>query len=274
MSDTVKNPAAYLEQLGHAAAQNPADPVDIAQAALMLAALDHSGLPLEPARAHLAGIAEAMAAQGPMILRVGDGARALSTQLSTRLGYDGDRFSYDDPRNADLIQVIERRLGLPVTLGILYMHAARAAGMAATGLNTQSHFLVRIGHRHDDVTIDPFNGGAILEIGHPLPAALGDAHLAEPVGDIDVLLRLQNNLKIRALEKSRIARALEIAGRMTLIAPQRPDVWFDLARLNEANGVLGASRRAYERCMALSSPGEALHNEAAALLAHLKRRLN
>ena len=264
------DPHVYLETLG----RHADGAIDIAQAALMLAALDHPGLPLEPAQAHLADIAEAMKAQGPMIARVGDGARALSTQLSTRLGYEGDRFTYDDPSNADLIQVIERRRGLPVTLGILYMHAARAAGMTATGLNTQSHFLVRIAHRHDDVTIDPFNGGALLDDGHPLPAALAEAHLAEPVTDIDVLLRLQNNLKIRALEAEKGARALEIAGRMALIAPRRPDVWFDLARLNEANGVLGASRRAYERCLELSPQGAPLHNEAALLLAHLKRRLN
>jgi regulator of sirC expression with transglutaminase-like and TPR domain len=264
------DPRAYLEKLG----QDGDGPLDIARAALMLASLDHPGLPLAPFQAHLAEIAEAMTAQGPMIQRVGDGARALSTQLSTRLGYEGDRFTYDDPGNADLIQAIERRRGLPVTLGILYMHAARAAGMTAAGLNTQSHFLVRIGHRHDDVTIDPFNGGALLADGHPLPAALAEAHLAEPVSDVDVLLRLQNNLKIRALEAGKTPRALEIAGRMALIAPRRPDVWFDLARLNEANGVLGASRKAYERCLELSPQGEALHNEAALLLAHLKRRLN
>ena len=42
-------------------------------------------------------------------------------------------------------------MGLPVTLGILYMHAARAGGMSASGLNTQGHFLVRIGLRHDDL---------------------------------------------------------------------------------------------------------------------------
>ncbi len=105
--------------------------------------------------------------------------------------------------------MIERRRGLPVALGILYMHAARAAGMTASGLNTQSHFLVRLGHRHDDVTIDPFNGGVVLEAGAALPAQLGDAHLAQAVGDTDVLLRLQNNLKLRALENG------DAAGRWT-----------------------------------------------------------
>jgi regulator of sirC expression with transglutaminase-like and TPR domain len=153
------------------------------------------------------------------------------------------------------------------------MHAARAAGMTASGLNTQGHFLVRIGYRHDDVTIDPFNGGAMLEAGH-VPVGLGDAHLAQPVGDIDVLLRLQNNLKLRAQEAGDVERALSLALRMLVIAPARPDLWFDLARLNEAAGILGAAAKAYEACLGLTPRGQAMHNEAAISLAQLKRRLN
>ena len=265
-----ESPRRYLEELS----RSGDEPLDIATAALMLAALDHPGLPLAPFRAHLAEIAEAMKAQTLMIERVADGAQAVAILLATRYGYDGDRFRYQDPQNADLIQVIERRRGLPVSLGILYMHAARAAGLTASGLGTQSHFLVRLGHRHDDVTIDPFNGGTILDVDAPLPALLADAHLAQTVGDLDVLLRLQNNLKIRALEAGNGARALEVVSRMASIAPRRPDVWFDLARLNEDAGVLGAARRAYERCLELTPAGEALYNETVLSLSQLKRRLN
>jgi len=260
----------FLERLGKAGD----GPHDIALAALMLASLDHPGLPLAPFRAHLNEIADAMKQQAPMIARVGDGAKAIGILLTTRLGYDGDRFNYADPKNADLIAVIERRRGLPVSLGILYMHAARAAGMTASGLGTQSHFLVRLGHRHDDATIDPFNAGTVLEIGAPLPAALGDAHLAQPVPDTDVLLRLLNNLKMGALERGKSGRALEIAARMATIAPRRAEVWFDLAKLNENAGVLGAARKAYERCLELTPAGDALYNEAVLSLSQLKRRLN
>ena len=59
-----------------------------------------------------------------------------------RYGYDGDRLSYDDPRNADLMAVIDRRRGLPVALGILYIHAARAAGFEARGLEFARPFSV------------------------------------------------------------------------------------------------------------------------------------
>ena len=264
-----EDPGAYLESIGRMGD----GPHDLARVALMLAALDHPHKSLEPALAHLHEIGEAMRGETAAIRRVGDGARILSEVLSMRFGYGGDRLTYDDPKNADLIEVIERRRGLPVALGILYMHAARAAGMGASGLNTQGHFLIRVSFRHDDVTLDPFNNGIVLAGGN-LPPALRDAPIAEAVSDIDVLLRLTNNQKIRALERGQPERALEIARRMTLIAPRRADLWFDLGKINEVLGVLGAARKAYELCLTLAPAGEALHNEAVLALGQLKRRLN
>lgn len=270
------DPADYLRQLGQAGD----GPHDIAGAALMLSALDHSGRPLDPYRAHLAEVAKHARDEARLSSSGEDGARALAALLVGRYGYDGDRLAYDDPQNADFMTVIDRRRGLPVALGILYIHAARAAGFEATGLNTPGHFLLKIGLRGDEALIDPFNGGAALDrelLGGPPrmgAAAPDDPRLAEPIGDIDVLLRLNNNLKLRALQAGERVRALEIAKRMVLIAPRKPELWLDLARLNEAAGVLGAAQKAYEACLALAPPGAALHNEAAFGLHGLKRRLN
>lgn len=263
-------PQEYLKQLG----QKGDGPHDIAYAALMLGALDHPQKPLERSLMHIVELADAMRAEAPMILRVGDGARAL-VNLFARHGYEGDRVSYNDPANANLISVIERRRGLPVALGILAIHAARAAGMKAEGLNTQGHFVIRVTHRHDDLTLDPFNSCNIVDRDH-MPAELrgANAGLAQPVSDTDVLLRLDNNLKLRALENGENERALDITTRMTLIAPRRPDLWFDMGRINEALGVLGAARGAYEKCLEFARQGEPLHNEATVSLSHLKRRLN
>lgn len=266
------NPTEYLRKLG----ESGEGPHDIARAALMLGILDHQQASLDPYLAHLASIEDEMRREAAMIVRVGDGARALAALMHDRLGYEGERGpTYNEPRNANLVNVIDRRRGLPVALGILYMHAARAAGMKAEGLNTQGHFVIRITHRHDDLTIDPFNSGMVVDREH-MPAELRgvDAGLAQPVSDTDVLLRLENNLKIRALEIGKPDRALEVTNRMILIAPRRPDLWFDSARINEALGVLGAARTSYERCLEIARPGEPLHNEASLSLANIKRRLN
>jgi regulator of sirC expression with transglutaminase-like and TPR domain len=243
MSD---DPIEYLQGLGNSGS----GPHDIARAALMLAALDHPGLALEPYLGHLQQMEEAMQAESGLVRRVGDGARALVRLLVGRLGYDGDRLEYDNPRNADLISVIDRRRGLPVALGILYMHAARAAGLRADGLRAQSHFVLRLSYRGEDAIVDPFNGGSTVDRERlPVELRADDAGLAQTVSDSDVLLRLENNLKMRALNVGDHERGLELARRMVLIAPRRSDLWFDLARLNEALGVLGAARKAYEACL-------------------------
>jgi regulator of sirC expression with transglutaminase-like and TPR domain len=275
MIDTI-NPADYLRELGQAGN----GPHDIARAALMLSALDHAGRELEPYLEHLAEIATHARAEARISTTAEDGARSLAALLVGRFGYDGDRLSYDDPQNADFMSVIDRRRGLPVALGILYIHAARAAGFEASGLSSSGHFLLRITLKGTEALIDPFNGGAALDrealggpprMGAPQP---DDPRLAEPASDIDVLLRLENNLKIRVQQTGERIRALEIAKRMVLIAPQRPDMWIDLARLNEQAGALGAAQKAYEACLALAPQGAALHNEAALAMHALKRRLN
>jgi regulator of sirC expression with transglutaminase-like and TPR domain len=129
--------------------------------------------------------------------------------------------------------------------------------------------------------VDPFNGGAALDLGklHGQPplrghAGSGESSVAEAVSDTDVLLRLVNNLKLRALQMDERARAIELANRMVLIAPRRAELWFDLAHLNEASEALGAAREAFETCLEFAKVGEPLHNEAALALASLKRRLN
>jgi regulator of sirC expression with transglutaminase-like and TPR domain len=271
----------YLARIG----ESGDGPHDIATAALMLAALDHPETKLASYRAHLKEIAEAARMETAFATDVEFAARSLASILAGRYGYDGDRIQYDDVANADMISVIDRRRGLPVALGILYIHAARASGMEARGLFTPGHFLLRIAIKGGEAMIDPFNGGMTLDgdrlanprLGNPAiaePGAPDEPGALEPVPDTDVLLRLQNNIKGRALKARDMARAVEIARRMTLIAPKRPALWLDFGRLQEACGALSSARTAFERCIAVARPGEGLHNEAVLSLQAIKRRLN
>jgi regulator of sirC expression with transglutaminase-like and TPR domain len=269
-------PTEYLRRLG----DSGEGPHDLAVAALMLSALDHAECALDLYRTHLAEIAEQARLHTRLATSAMEGARSLASLLAGRYGYDGDRIAYDDPSNADIIAVIDRRRGMPVALGILYLHAARAAGCDAVGLSSPGHFLLRVGLRGTEALVDPFNGGAALEGENfrappSLRALPGNERQAlQAVCDTDILLRLENNLKLRALQMGATERALEIAQRMALIAPRRPEIWMELASLSEAEGALGAARRAYETCLALAQSGAPLHNEAALGLHGLKRRLN
>ena len=137
-----------------------------------------------------------------------------------------------------------------------------------------------------EAIIDPFNGGAVLDrerintpgFGAPLlvpePGSADQPDPFTPVSDIEVLLRLQNNIKNRALKDRNTARAIEILRRMTLIAPRRSIVWLELGRLQESAGALSYARGAYETCLKLPRSSDQVSNEATFALQALKRRLN
>jgi regulator of sirC expression with transglutaminase-like and TPR domain len=172
-----------------------------------------------------------------------------------------------------------------VALGILYIHAARAARMDAQGLHAPGHFLFKLTVRGSEALVDPFAGGATVEREQMTPQValpiianeLGEGDVPgayEPVSDVDVLLRLQNNIRSRALRNRDSARAIEIGRRMTQLAPYRPPLWLDLARLHESAGALSAARTAYEQCLKASRGGDMFHNEATLALHALRRRIN
>ena len=275
-------PAEFLRRLGEAGD----GPHDLAAAGLMLAALDRPEKHLAPFRAHLAELTEAVSAESHFARQAESVALSLSSIIAGHYGYEGEREHYDDPQNADMMAVIERRRGLPVALGILYIHAARASGMEACGLLSPGHFLLKVTVKGSEALIDPFNGGALVEREHLSAPGFGVSHLVpepgegdspdalSPVGDADVLLRLQNNIKTRALKNRETPRAIEILKRMILIAPRRSILWLELAHLQESTGALSAAHAAYENCLKLSRAGEDISNEAAFALHALKRRLN
>ena len=146
--------------------------------------------------------------------------------LGDAFGFAGDRETYDDPDNADLIRVIDRRCGLPISLSILYVAAARRLGWTANVLNVPGHVLVLIGEEAVPVIIDPFRGGvpvardqlATLLTAYDTGAAPAVRHVAA-MPNRAVLIRLLLNRATRAEQAGRGRRALELYGRMTVMAP-------------------------------------------------------
>src|SRR4029077_16348765 len=137
-----------------------------------------------------------------------DMAQVLSEVICGEFRYCGDEETYDDLDNANLMRVIERRKGLPVALGILYLTVARSQGWAAAGLNFPGHFLIRLESRDGRrAIIDPFHEGRVLETPASrqlLKVVSGQAGELEAshykaVSNRDILLRLQNNVKTRRL---------------------------------------------------------------------------
>jgi len=273
-------PEDLLKQLA-AVGELADDDLPLGETALILAALDHRDIELEPYRNHLAKLAEdARAGLGSLrrgMTEIEAVARVLADTIATRHRYAGDQATFDDPQNADLIRVIDRRRGLPVSLGILYIETAKRLGATARGLNTPGHFLLAIGNDEHAKVLDPFNAGVVLsqEELRPLPPVpQGEQSDYGPVSPRDVILRLLNNIRTRALAGKDLVRSLMILERMVLIAPRRADLWLDLSNANREAGKLKGAIGAAESCVKLAGDKSTVGREAAFALLSLKRMVN
>ncbi|WP_404381795.1 SirB1 family protein [Caenispirillum salinarum] len=241
------------------------DRFDLAEAALALAALRHPGVSLDPYRAHLRELSDDLAAAAAgMPPAAADQAGALAEVLAGRHGYQGDDQAYEDLQNADLIRVMDRRRGLPVTLGILYIHAGRSQGWDVVGLNFPGHFLVRVqGGDAERVILDPFNGGQIVEA-HDLRALLKASQgqgaeltpdVYQPVTDRATVMRLLNNIKLRHMEATRFDQALATITDMLLLAPDDPMLWRERGLMHMRTGDLPGAVTALEEYLARAPEG-------------------
>ncbi len=264
------------------AGSQPDDALDLAETALAFAALDRtcSG---DWYREHIRRICVEIGADAAD--RDPDGVEgpssALAAVFADRYGYRGDTATYEDPQNANLMRVIDRRKGLPVALGILYIHAARAQGWDCAGLNFPGHFLIRLDRHGERAILDPFDGGrprGPADLRSLLKAVLGQdvelepGHYA-PVGNRAVLLRLQNNLKLRHIKDGRYAEAAKVLDGMVMIAPDQPDLWREAGLVRARLGEYGAAIEALDRFITAADSDHARH-EAATLLQQIKARLN
>jgi regulator of sirC expression with transglutaminase-like and TPR domain len=147
------------DHLRHVGTQADAE-IDLAETALALAALERPEVSLDRYRDHLARLTDAVAEQAAHSPEdVEARVAALRAVLAEHYGYAGDALTYDDLQNANLMRVIDRRKGLPVALGILYIGTARNLGWDIHGLNFPGHFLIRLNQAGERAILDPFNGG-------------------------------------------------------------------------------------------------------------------
>lgn len=178
-------------------------------------------------------------------------ADALVTLLADSEGFTGDTETYDAPENADLLAVIKRRRGLPISLAILYVALARRMGWQADILGLPGHVLVSLGTPSARILIDPFADGRLVDatgVKAIIERALGrqakvEPQHVEPLGNRETLVRLLMNQASRARRAGDAPRALTLYRRMTLIAPDHSTLWWERARLERVAGDIEAARR-------------------------------
>lgn len=256
--------------------------VDLAEAALLLASRERPGVSLSRYRDHLGELVAAVSrAHESLPEGVSRKRDALASVIHDDFEYTGDRQSYDDLQNANLMRVIDRRKGLPIALGILHIHCGRALGWDICGLNFPGHFLVRLDDGASRTILDPFNNGVevtvaelreLLKATHGADAELTPAHYAI-ASNRDILIRLQNNRKIRLLKSDQVADGLVAVEDMLLFAPGEAALWHEAGVLNTHLENLRAALIAFDHCHDLTpDPGD--RARISSLIADIRGRLN
>ncbi|MCP5381144.1 MAG: hypothetical protein H6912_02125 [Kordiimonadaceae bacterium] len=223
MIPTLDKQIEFLKNVGNI----PEDEIELAETALMLASLDRPGVSLQKYRHHLEIIKLDMATEGQDAISAEERAAALTEVMWARHEYKGDDEFYDDLQNANLMSVIDRRRGLPISLGILYLHAAHSQGWIAEGVNFPAHFLIRLYGKNDQVIIDPFHKGKILDakdLRELVETISGGSQKLEHwhharLAKRAILVRLLNNIKIRCLNVSDFDLAMNALKRIAYIDP-------------------------------------------------------
>jgi regulator of sirC expression with transglutaminase-like and TPR domain len=247
--------------------------LDLAEAALLIAAEEYPGLDVAAYLARLDALGErvrTLAAAAPAGQRDADQSAmaALHHVLFEQEGYTGDPIEeqyqpYYHPRNSFLNEVLDRKRGMPITLSLLYCEVARRAGLAAAGIALPGHFIAEFRGRHTSVLVDPYRGGYRLtaEDRAVLPA---EYLVAAPKKQI--LARILTNLKQAYRLRGPLTKALAAVERLLALSPSLDQVrdrglilaqmdlpgpaWFDLklyARLAHGAPDAAGAAQAAER---------------------------
>ncbi|NUN63463.1 tetratricopeptide repeat protein [Pseudanabaena biceps] len=159
----------------------------------------------------------------------------INRYLFEEQGFSGNDADYYSPRNSFINDVLDRRLGIPLSLSIIYILLGDRLGFAMDGISFPGHFIIRPQHPDLEIFIDPYNKGEILfpeDCAAKLTQLYGQAmplqpEYLQPVGIRRILDRLLTNLKLIYLRQHQPDKALGAIERSLMLYPDVPTQWRD-----------------------------------------------
>ena len=240
---------------------------DLGRAALEVARLGHPDLDPAPTLAALDGLADAVRPRLPDGASRAEAARTLARVLFGECGFRGNAGDYYDPRNSFLNDVVDRRLGIPISLSVLAIEVGRRLGIPMEGVGFPGHFLVRVADGRETLLLDCFAGGAPVGNDELLARlrALAESHqgpdfaqvparFLEPTPPAGILARMLRNLLRIYLERREPERALAAVDLLLVLVPGSAEDLRTRARLYEALECFASAAADLRRYLALA-PG-------------------
>lgn len=216
----------------------PEDDIDLGTAALVVGEFEYPDIDVANYLAKLDALTERAQAL------VGDDERhsklqGLNRALFQEAGYRGNEEDYNDPRNSFINEVIDRKIGTPISLSVIYIEVGRRMGIDLVGVNFPGHFLVRYQGGDQSFILDPFHLGMTLpasELRSRVRDVLGaDAELLpehqEPATKRQILARMLTNLSVIYRRAGDFYRHIEVIERLLILEPENNKLQVELKRL-------------------------------------------
>jgi regulator of sirC expression with transglutaminase-like and TPR domain len=258
--------------------------VDLAEAALLVAAEEYPQLDVRSYLVRLDEMGCALRQRLDEEPRPERAVMALNYYLFQEQGFRGNVEEYYDARNSYLNEVLDRRIGIPITLSTVYMEVARRAGLEVEGVGLPGHFVVRIRTPLQPLLVDPFHGGTLLtekDCQERLDRIFSgkvklEPKMLEACRTKEMLERLLRNLKAIYLRDQDTDRALRVVDLIVRIQPGSAEDLRDRGVLYAALDCYGLAAQDLESYLSLAPRANDAEELAAraALLRHKAARLN
>ena len=251
------------KRLLRAVTLKPDREINLAEAALAIAISEYPKLDVRSYLEQLDNMA------GVVSERLSSGA-SLSTVISQmnrflfeEQGFVGNTVAYYDPRNSFLNEVLERKMGIPITLSLVYIEIGQRLGLPFAGVMFPGHFLVKLSIHAGDIVLDPYAGGRSLSK-EELNVRLSRVSRQDPGGDVDLsrllasarkkdtLVRLLRNLKGIYVGSGEYHKALNTIQHILIIKPDSGKEIRDRGYVYEKLECFRAASEDYERYLALA----------------------
>jgi regulator of sirC expression with transglutaminase-like and TPR domain len=237
------------------AVRRPDAGIDLFISCLLIAAEEYPELEIDSYVAKVSGLCGMVRDRLPAAPSMYDTIHLTGQVLFRDCGLRGNSENYYDPRNSFVNEVLDRGLGIPITLSIVYMEVATRAGLKLRGIGMPGHFLLAAGSGEEEIFIDPYHNGGLLSRkecvnlalrGRPMPNEFQTTmvkRLLPANSNRSILRRLLTNLKLTYAKQRDYRRSLGCAERIQLLDP---DNWRNLSDLARLQAEVGEFLRAVE----------------------------
>ena len=272
LTDTIDKEFSQLASLAD-------DRIDLAHGAFLIAKAAYPDLNESVYQKRLDRMAARVKLDMTADTRSADIISRLNYTLFEREGFRGNRENYYDPDNSFLNRVLDRKIGIPITLSLIYIEVAGRLGLNVRGIGLPGHFITALCIESEKIFIDPFNRGEILTVDECLQivrtylgnAVTPDLQWLQPIGRLDILVRMLRNIKLIYARQNNDVMLFKAIHWILTLQPEATKERSERAMLYEAMGSPGRAIKDWERYIASIGDHQSV-NEIRTRIEKLKKR--